>query len=289
MTELTQKRHIGKVVLTVKDLVQMTQFYQKIIGMEVITQNSEAVVLGAKNNSQGLIVLQQATSDHLGRQTHGLFHLALLLPTREALGTMLQHLIDTTYPLTGASDHGYSEAIYLNDPEGNGIEIYWDKPTSEWDIQPDGQIIGVTEQMDIAGVLKIAQSHFNGLPSTSYLGHVHLAVADLKETAHFYHDVLNLDITLNLGGQALFFATEGYHHHIAANTWLGTDTAEFPLSGALGLAYYTLLVTQQERLSEMRQRLDEQNYPYKWDEMTSTLTVTDPTGILMKIELAQID
>ena len=144
---------LGKVALKVNDLKKMTQFYQEAIGLDLMEEKENSVVLGVAADNTPLVELIQLAAPSNRKRTTGLFHLAILLPTRADLGSILYHLLTKKYAIDGASDHGYSEAIYLNDPEGNGIEIYRDKDMSDWDIRPDGKIEGVTEAMDADGVI----------------------------------------------------------------------------------------------------------------------------------------
>ena len=142
--------YLAEAVLNVKDLASQIAFYQQIIGLELLSQ-TEIGVLGL--GGKALVQLIQAQDSGEVREHYGLYHLAILLPTRKALADILKHLTDLQIPLVGGADHGYSEALYLEDLEGNGIELYRDKPVSTWDIREDGRIIGVTEALAAAGYL----------------------------------------------------------------------------------------------------------------------------------------
>ena len=137
--------YLAEAVLNVKDLASQTAFYQQIIGLEILSQTETEAVLGL--GGKALVQLIQAQESGEVREYYGLYHLAILLPTRKALADVLKHLTDLQIPLVGGADHGYSEALYLEDLEGNGIELYRDKPVSTWDIREDGRIIGVTEEL----------------------------------------------------------------------------------------------------------------------------------------------
>ena len=212
---------LGKVALKVNDLKKMTQFYQEAIGLDLMEEKENSVVLGVAAGNTPLVELIQLAAPSNRKRTTGLFHLAILLPTRADLGSILYHLLTKKYAIDGASDHGYSEAIYLNDPEGNGIEIYRDKDMSDWDIRPDGKIEGVTEAMDADGVIGAMVKIYDGIPSGSIMGHVHLTVHDLVETQQFYQNVLGISLKSDFFGQAKFFAAGNYHHHIGSNMWAG--------------------------------------------------------------------
>ncbi|ALV21708.1 Glyoxalase family protein [Carnobacterium antarcticum] len=282
MMSLNEKTHIGEVVLNVENLKDMKQFYQTIIGMDIKTETSSAVSFGAKEDETILLTLQSVPAGDVDVRSTGLYHLALLLPTRQDLGEMLYHILVSGYPLTGASDHGYSEALYLDDPEGNGIEIYWDKPKTDWDIRADGQIAGVTEPMDAEGVIAEAKKAFSGLPVGSFMGHVHLFVADLDRTEAFYKNLVGFDLKFDFGAQAKFFAAGEYHHQIGANTWAGKGIPAAE-KGTRGLAYYTIVVPVKEDFTRIQATLDEQQYAYQLDEAANVLSLEDPNGITLKI------
>lgn len=279
---LNEKTHIGEVVLNVENLQEMKQFYQTVIGMDIKFETPSAVSFGAKEDQTILLTLQVVSANKPNVRSTGLYHSALLLPTRQDLGEMLYHLLISGYPLTGASDHGYSEALYLDDPEGNGIEIYWDKPRSEWDIRSDGQIAGVTDPMDADSVIAEAKETFSHLPSGSSIGHVHLFVADLSETEAFYKNLLGFELKFDFGAQAKFFAAGEYHHQIGSNTWAGKGIPAAE-KGTRGLAYYTIVVPVKEDFARIQISLIENQYEYQLDEEDGVLSLEDPNGITVKI------
>lgn len=278
---LSEKTIIGKVVLNVENMENMKNFYTSVIGLEIKNETEQSLELGAFGEEQVLLELQPVVPAGEKPTTTGLYHFAFLLPTRKDLGEILYHLLVSKYPLTGASDHGYSEALYLDDPEGNGIEIYTDKPKSMWDIRSDGQIAGVTEPMDAEGVIGEAKQEFQGMPKGTYMGHVHLFVAELEETEKFYQDVLGFDLKFKFGPQAKFFAAGEYHHQIGANVWAGKNIPAAQ-KGLRGLDYFTIIVTDDE-FSQVKNNLDEKEYPYQVDETTQTLSLEDTNGITMKL------
>lgn len=278
---LSEKTIIGKVVLNVENMENMKNFYTSVIGLEIKNETEQSLELGAFGEEQILLELQPVVPAGEKPTTTGLYHFAFLLPTRKDLGEILYHLLVSKYPLTGASDHGYSEALYLDDPEGNGIEIYTDKPKSMWDIRSDGQIAGVTEPMDAEGVIGEAKQEFQGMPKGTYMGHVHLFVAELEETEKFYQDVLGFDLKFKFGPQAKFFAAGEYHHQIGANVWAGKNIPAAQ-KGLRGLDYFTIIVTDDE-FTQIKNNLDEKEYPYQVDETTQTLSLEDTNGITMKL------
>lgn len=279
---LSAKTIIGKVVLNVENMENMKQFYTTIIGLEIKNETKHLLQLGAIGDEQVILELQPVAPIGEKPSATGIFHLAFLLPTRKDLGEILYHILTSKYPLTGASDHGYSEALYLDDPEGNGIEIYADKPKSMWDIREDGQIVGVTEPMDAEGVMGEAKQAFLGMPKGTYMGHVHLFVAELEETENFYKDILGFELKFKFGPQAKFFAAGEYHHQIAANIWAGKNIPAAQ-KGLRGLAYFTIVVSSFDELMQLKEKLDAKNYVYQLDEATKTLSLEDTNGIAIKI------
>ena len=277
--QLSATAHIGRVALKVANLEKMTRFYQEIIGLQVIEQNATQSTLGV--DDAVLLELQKVQNPLPVTPKTGLYHVAFLLPTRKDLGNALRHYLTVKAPVIGASDHGYSEALYLNDPEGNGIEVYRDKPQSEWDIRADGEIVGVTLEMDAEGVLATSNSTWNGFPKGTIVGHVHLKVADLMQTENYFTEVLGLSLKNNFGNQAKFFATGDYHHHIGSNIWLGKNVPAM-IENDLGLDYFSFLVPNQAELDRLekhwKNRID-----YTKDE-SGSLTVVDPNGITIKFE-----
>lgn len=286
MFKLNENTIIGKVVLNVENFDNMKTFYKEYIGLDIKSESVKEVSFGAHGDDKVILTLQEVPASEAGGRYAGLYHLALLLPTRKDLGEVLYHLLAAKYPLTGASDHGYSEAIYLNDPEGNGIEIYRDKPVSEWDIRDNGDIAGVTEPMDAEGVIAAAKAPFKGMPSGTYMGHVHLFVSDLAATDEFYKNVLGFDLKFDFGSQAKFFAAGLYHHQIGSNVWAGTDIPALP-SGMRGMEYYTIVLNDNSDLTAVKDSLDANSYAYEFDAAANEIKLEDPNGIRVLIEVAK--
>lgn len=270
---------IGHVALKVANLEKMTAFYQEVIGLTILEQSETESLLGVGDSL--LLRLRKIENPlPLTRRT-GLYHVAFLLPTRRDLGNALFHYLTVEAPLAGASDHGYSEALYLTDPEGNGIEVYHDKPRSQWDIRADGEIVGVTEPMDAEGVLGAADRNWTGFVPGTTVGHVHLKVADLEAGDQFYTEVLGLTLTSNFGAQAKFFAAGDYHHHLGANNWLGAQVPAME-EQALGLDYYTYQVVSADELDRLAAHFTA--LAVDFEQAEGHLTLTDPNGILVVIE-----
>ena len=204
-----------------------------------------------------------------------MYHLAFLLPTFEDLGTILRHLIINNVPMIGASNHGYSNALYLDDPEGNGIEIYWDKPENEWDVREDGTIAGITEPMDADAALDVARTAFDGMPDGTIMGHVHLHVDDVEKAAEFYGNVMGLGLKYKFGPQAYFFASGNYHHHLGANIWK-QGNLEKPDRLAPGIRTVEWIGTEED-ISFIENKLAEQNIEATKND--GALVFKDPAGI----------
>lgn len=278
--QLHEQTQIGKVVLKVANLEKMIAFYTQVIGLSLIEKKQQTARLGTAEK----ILLELIKVENplpLTRKT-GLFHVAFLLPTRKDLGNTLIHYLQSNAPIDGASDHGYSEALYLTDPEGNGIEVYRDKPKSEWDIREDGEIVGITKEMDAEGVVSAADSQQSSFPTGTIVGHVHLKVADLAQTETFYTQVVGLSLKNNFGNQAKFFAAGDYHHHIGSNTWMGKGVTPMA-DNDLGLAYYTFVLPDKEAFESLLTHLEKENVSFTL-ESSRRLALLDPNGIQVKME-----
>ena len=275
--------YLAEAVLNVKDLASQTAFYQQIIGLEILSKTETEAVLGL--GGKALVQLIQAQESGEVRERYGLYHLAILLPTRKALADVLKHLTDLQIPLVGGADHGYSEALYLEDLEGNGIELYRDKPVSTWDIREDGRIIGVTEALATQDIYEFGERvEPFVLAEGTRMGHIHLSVKDSRKSSQFYQKVLGLEDKFSVPS-ASWIAAGDYHHHLAVNEWGGKGLA-LRKAGLPGLAYYVIEVARKEELLTIAQRAQEVNAPIKW-LTSSQLEITDPDGIVTRIRLAR--
>ncbi len=210
--------HIGAVGLKVRDLDRLTGFYRDVLGLSVLDRSTDGAALGA--GGVPLVHIEHrpdAKPDDT--RTAGLYHTAFLMPTRADLARWLLHVARGKVPLTGASDHAVSEAFYLDDPEGNGIEVYYDRPAETW--QWTGNDLRITtDPLDVDSILREVPptATFPGAPDGLRIGHVHLRVGDVARAETFYRDALGLDVTRRRHG-ASFMSSGRYHHHIAANVW----------------------------------------------------------------------
>lgn len=222
---------MGRVALTVNDLGAVGDFYEKAVGLRRIARDGETATYGTGGD-----VLLELRADkgarRRGRREAGLFHTAFLLPSRQDLANWTHHAATDRIPVIGASDHGVSEALYLSDPEGNGIEIYADRPSSQW-VRRDGMIEMPSDPLDIPDLLADAgQGVWTGFPAGSIVGHVHLQVGAIAPAEAFYSGVLGLNVTCRYPGGS-FYAADGYHHHVATNIWnsRGADKRDYPSTG----------------------------------------------------------
>ncbi|KAB0677747.1 VOC family protein [Aureimonas leprariae] len=208
---------IDKVALIVRDLDRVADFYRDVIGLAELRRDGESRALGAGDR----VLLELRRDAHARERSPrdaGLFHTAFLLPTRGDLGRWLRHMAEKRLPLQGASDHVVSEAVYLADPEGNGIEIYADRSRAAW-TWTDGLVAMRTDRLDTDALIRAAGSEpWQGAPAGTTVGHVHLQVGAVEPADIFYNGLIGLDVTARYPG-ASFFSSGGYHHHLAANVW----------------------------------------------------------------------
>ena len=242
---------LGYVALNVRNLDLQSQYYQQVLGLSVIHQDESMIDLGVGKTVLVRLIKTEEALDVAG--SYGLYHLAILLPSREALAQIFKHFVDHSVPLIGASDHDYSEAIYLEDTEGNGIEIYRDRPVSEWDIKEDGRIIGTTEAMDAEGLYRLATPLEDPykMPEGSRMGHVHLSVRKSDISSGFYQNVLKVQDKFSVRS-ASWLASGNYHHHLAVNEWGGQLAAR--TEGMRGLAYYTVIFEDEQLYQDTIER-----------------------------------
>ena len=234
---------VGHVALVVRDLDKVAAYYRDVIGLEPLSSDGEVRRLGV--GSQTLMELRQDKAARLRTPREaGLFHTAFLLPSHQALADWLGHIARIRAPIQGASDHLVSEAIYLADPEGNGIEVYADRPLESWQHSSEG-IVMSTEYLDLNALLEIADADWRGAPQGSVVGHVHLQVGAIPEAETFYTGALGMEVKTRYPGGS-FFASGDYHHHVATNIW--NSRGAKPLTGGqTGLAEVVLRATPAER------------------------------------------
>ncbi len=268
---------IGAVALTVSDLDRSRDFYERVIGLRSFDLPHGGVAVGGTQDDPVVELFGDSTTPPLDRRAPGLFHMAILLPSRRALAFALVQLANARWPLDGASDHLVSEALYLSDPDGIGIEIYRDRPRDEW-IRTDGQLQMATEPLDLEGVIDEiggAGESQPQAPAETRMGHVHLQVSSLRETEDFYRGVLGFDVTVRSYPGAIFFSAGGYHHHVGANVWHSAGSA--PASpGAIGLRSFEIVVPDADELTRVLDRV--RGAGIEISDADSGRLIRDPSG-----------
>jgi catechol 2,3-dioxygenase len=276
---LSPTAHVGGVRLQVTDLPRSLAYYREGLGLSLIDSNGTMAMLGAARSTSPLVVLQAmpGTRPPRRRGGYGLFHFAILVPSRQALGRFLTHLSDIGV-YAGMSDHGVSEALYLSDPDGLGIEVYADRPRSSWQYA-GGQLVMGTDPLDAQDLARAGGGvPWDGMPAGTTIGHMHLHVGDLGRAAEFYRDRLGFDITVATYPGALFFSAGGYHHHLGTNTWAPGPAAA---PDEARLLEWTLVVASTDEVGAVaeRARLDGAAVRAEGDDRL----VDDPWGTTLRI------
>jgi catechol 2,3-dioxygenase len=247
---------IGAVSLAVSDLARSADFYGHTLGLELVAQDDEIAQLAAPQHELPVLQLHQLRDPVAATPEHtGLFHVAWLHPGRAQLAATVERLLHARWPIDGASDHGVSEALYLSDPDGLGIEIYADRPRERWPRTGDGgEIAMFTAPLDVDDLLAQAPAQVPGaMPETICVGHVHLKVADVPHAAAFYRDVLGFTEQGHMPSAA-FLAADDYHHHVGLKYWQtrrGSPAGE----NAPGLRQVTFVLSGDRALSQLRERV----------------------------------
>jgi catechol 2,3-dioxygenase len=245
---------IGTVALTVADLDRTAAFYERAIGLRSVDRDGKVARLGVEPGLPLVALWREPAAPPRPPRTTGLFHQAILVPTRADLARALERVARAGGSFTGASDHLVSEALYLADPEGNGIEIYRDRPREEWS-RADGEIRMATQPLDLAGLMgEVPDGPDEGMPPGTRVGHVHLQVAHLAAAEAFYHGVLGFDVTVRSYPGALFVSAGGYHHHVGLNTWAGEGIPP-PPPGVRGLRTFAVTLPSDEEVARAAARV----------------------------------
>jgi catechol 2,3-dioxygenase len=277
---------IGAVGLTVSDTARSRAFYERAIGLRSFDRDDGTIALGAEAAMPLVELRGDSSAPALDRRATGLYHLAILVPTRRDLALAIGRLVQARWPLDGASDHLVSEALYLSDPDGNGIEIYRDRPREQWR-HTDGRLEMATLPLDLNGVieaLEASDSRFEEhAPAGTTIGHVHLQVADLSEAEAFYNGVLGFDVMVRGYPGALFVSAGGYHHHIGLNTWHSRGGAP-PAAGSVGLRSFEVALPDQAGLETVLARVRAAGIAI--DEDDGAPLVRDPSGNGVRLSLA---
>ncbi len=273
---------IGSIHLTIADLRRSVGFYEANLGFTVHRRDDRTAWLGA--GGPDLLVLTQCETAPRVRGTTGLYHFAILVPSRADLARSLRRLVKTNVVLQGAADHGVSEALYLADLDGNGIEIYRDRPKTEWPYV-GGHLRMGADALDLDDLLaeKSGPGDDGGLAAGTIIGHVHLHVRSLADAERFYVNLLGFDLMQRYGPSALFVSAGGYHHHIGLNTWAGVG-APPPPPGAIGLRHFVVKMPSAPALAATSERLRAAAIPT--ESVGEGLLVQDPAGNAMLLSIA---
>lgn len=244
--------YVTNVEIKVSDLQRSLTYYQEVIGFKVLHQESHKATFTADGKTALLTIVQPETVEEKTRFTTGLYHFALLLPTRRDLANVISHFHKNGVYF-GASDHDVSEALYLSDPDKNGIEIYADRPENTWTWHSN-QVHMVTEPLNVQSILAEGNNTWSGLPAGTVMGHIHLSVSSLTEAEEFYTKGLGFDIVTRYGAQALFISTGRYHHHIGLNTWYSENAPKLG-EHQVGLKTFSLRLDNEQQVATMKENL----------------------------------
>lgn len=275
----------GMVSLTVADLERSLGFYRQVLGMELHTRNGHVAWLGPEAGDTLIELVHNPSAKPPQAPVTGLYHMAFRLPARRDLAAILEHMLRLAWPLQGAADHLVSEALYLADPEGNGIELYRDRPRQEWPYR-NGELHMATKPLDINGLLaelrQGQEPQAGRMASRTVLGHIHLKVADIAAAERFYTAVIGMDLVTRYGESASFVSAGGYHHHIGFNTWNSAD-APPPAPESIGMRYFSLQLPHRAALESLRAQLLQARVVM--EEKSKGFLVRDPSqnGILLTV------
>ena len=274
---------MGAVRLTVADLARSRAFYERAMGLRASDRDDGTLALGVPGEPALVELKGDSSAPALDQRATGLYHLAILMPSRRDLALAVARLAEARWPLDGASDHLVSEALYLSDPDGNGIEIYRDRPRREWR-EADGKLAMDTLPLDLDAVLdelSVLSERQPMAPAGTRMGHVHLQVSDLREAEQFYSGVLGFDVMVRGYPGALFVSAGGYHHHLGLNTWHSRGAAP-PAPGAIGLRNFEIVLPSREELERVLERVNLAGIEAREDE--GGWLVRDPSsnGVVLR-------
>ncbi|MCL4540947.1 MAG: VOC family protein [Chloroflexi bacterium] len=278
---------IGLVSLSVADLQRSLDYYTQALGFAVLEKGTHDAALGAGGNLLVLLVEQRGARPWPTDGVTGLYHFALLLPSRADLGSWLRHYLSLDFPPPGQGDHLVSEAFYLRDPDGHGIEVYRDRPRSEWQWN-HGRVRMATEPVDVQGMVQEADRQggsWQGLPSGTIIGHIHLQAGDLTRVEEFYHRLLGFDVVSTFPG-ALFISAGRYHHHLGLNTWHSAGAKPAPADTAQ-LRFFTLTFASDTARDAVADRLAHSGYHLV--RLGKAWSVRDPWGNLLLLHTNGVD
>ncbi|MBO0124107.1 VOC family protein [Agrobacterium sp. OT33] len=279
---LTTPMHIGQAALRVRDLDQMIDYYRSVLGMNEVERTARGVTLGV-GSVPLLDLVHKPAADYESPTSAGLFHIAYLMPSRKDLARWLVHAALRQVPLSGFADHNVSEAIYLNDPEGNGIEVYSDRPKDTW--VWSGRVVKMgTEPLDVDDLVKLTdtkRSDYVTAPPAMRIGHIHLRVGGIAAARAFYEEAVGLQPTQDARSDASFLSSGGYHHHLAVNSW-NSRGAKARNATETGLDWFSITVRNPDDLEAQKTRLRAAGYVLVEME-NDVVEAIDPWGTRLRL------
>ncbi len=281
MTVIDPSMRVRSVTLAVSDLGRSADFYERVIGLPLISRDERSARLGPDAQRPALVLSDIESPTPLPPSATGLYHVAWLHPSRAALADSVRRVAGASWPFEGASDHGVSEALYLSDPDGLGIELYADRPRERWERASDGHSVNmVTLPLDLEDLLAQSLSEPSAaVPTDTKAGHVHLKVSDVPSATAFYRDALGLEEQAQLPSAA-FLAAGGYHHHVGLNSWQSRGAASAPDS-APGLRQIEFELGDATALDALERTIADAGAPAAPERSDEELSVRDPDGQLL--------
>ena len=282
-TSIHPGTNIGLVTLRVSHIERSLRFYQGVLAFQLIEQEPGRVLLGGQDKQPLLELIEVSGALPQPQWATGLYHVAILLPTRPDLGRVFLRLVQANWQVH-QGDHLVSEALYVSDPDGNGLELYQDRPRSTW-TWADGTIVMATDPVDLRSLATDAQKAepWDVLPVGTRVGHIHLQVGDIATAKHFYTTILGFDITAEMP-TALFVSAGGYHHQVGMNTWQSLGAKPTPAT-SVGLHNYVIAIPTPAALQEVKLRLVAHNVPFT-EEQPDLIRINDPwnNAVLLKVQ-----
>ncbi len=284
---LPDATHIGYVHLQVSNAGRSLAFYKELLGFKEVQRDGATIFLSSTGRAPfHLILTERPDAKPIVRHSTGLFHTAIRLPNRKELARTFTRLYDQRWPFQGFADHGVSEALYLADTDGNGIELYTDRPRNQWPRKNDELEI-VSIELDLDNLLEELtndKSDWNGIHPATDIGHIHLQVSDLAKAKRFYHEVLGFDITQGTYPGALFVSAGGYHHHIGFNIW-NSRGASTPSPDAVGLVSFAVAVPDKKNVDGLQEKLSSAGIEVRNEQRVAEkrLILRDFDGIQVEI------
>ena len=282
MNKISDNTIIQSIDLRVRDLKTSTEFYVYQLGFKEIERTDNEIYISSDGKYPYMFKLTEESNAPVRiKGTAGLYHIAVLFPDRKELARVFMRMFTNKIKFQGFSDHLVSEAIYLSDPDGNGIELYADRPRDTW-VWKNDEVMMDSLPLDLSVITNelFDREVWNGIHPDTKFGHIHLNVSDLRNTEEFYNEILGFNISNYSYPGAKFFSAGGYHHHIAGNTWT-TNKKLFPDEKSLGMISFTIKLNNKEYLSDLTENISVTDHYVKGSD--KELWLKDPDGIFMKI------